>query len=157
MNGSMRLIIFFNLVCLSFSGMSQANFTSTGKTLTNNIATVAYSLGQSFYVPTSNTAFSIAPGVQQLYDISDVNIPTIDDLNITVYPNPFQDEITLYTEYPTDSLKAKILDGSGRMINNISVTGKWEVLSFQNYPSGTYFITVSDEKNILKTFKIVKN
>ncbi len=68
-----------------------------------------------------------------------------------VYPNPTQGEYTIRGEFTNDA-KAKVLDQSGRVIAQFSVSNGMSV-DISDYENGMYFLQISD--NNLSTVKTI--
>ena len=83
------------------------------------------------------------------------------DINIFVYPNPTMDFILVdlstfvASERPASVLT--ITDINGKVLHQAKVTNAVEQLDLSNYTSGVYFLTVEQESQLIKSFKIIKN
>ncbi|MCH2231761.1 MAG: T9SS type A sorting domain-containing protein, partial [Crocinitomicaceae bacterium] len=97
-------------------------------------------------------------GVQQPYEIAvttGVNKTTI-NLELSVYPNPTTDYLTLKVEDNTE-LNYQIYDNHGKVIANKKVTATTSTINLESLPKATYFLNVVNNSQVLKTFKIIKN
>ncbi|MBO7478756.1 MAG: T9SS type A sorting domain-containing protein [Salinivirgaceae bacterium] len=121
--------------------------------------TVSYTVGQTFVAPASNDAGSIAPGVQQAYDITIID--GIENTQITleaeVYPNPVADRLTLRVgNLESAALRYTLTDANGRTIAADNITDAQTTIEMSHLAQGAYFLRVDDGENALRTFKIVK-
>ena len=89
------MVFFLMSLCLS----SQETVITTGGEATGAGGTASYSIGQVFFTTVTGTNGSIMQGVQQPYEIS-ITLgegETTVNLEISVYPNPTTDRLTLKT------------------------------------------------------------
>lgn len=79
---------------------------------------------------------------------------------IAVYPNPASDYVFLKIPEEINNGKGmvqyQIFDTFGRLLEQASVKGSTSLVSMQYFAKGVYFLKVVDDKNELKTFKIIK-
>lgn len=122
---------------------------------------LSYSIGQVFYVTDSGVDGTIAPGVQQAYEISSiVGVKEYDaiTLGFNIYPNPTIDYLTLdVNDFPLEKLDYVLHDLSGRVLLTDALHQNKTIIEMINFPPSTYFLKVSDGTAIMKTFKIIKN
>jgi hypothetical protein len=121
---------------------------------------ISYSVGQVVYTTATRSNGSIIQGVQQPFEISVVT--GIEDklivLICSVYPNPITDFLTLKIDnYEVEDLSYWLYDFRGNLLKKNKVDGNETQIAFQNLASGTYFLKVTSDNNVLKTFKIIKN
>ena len=144
---------------LGLGGLNaQENPTASGGEATGAGGTASYSVGQVVYTAATGTNGSITQGVQQPYEISvttGVNKTTI-NLELSVYPNPTTDYLTLKVEDNTE-LNYQIYDNHGKVIANKKVTATTSTINLESLPKATYFLNVVNNSQVLKTFKIIKN
>jgi len=98
--------------------------------------------------------------VQQPYEISVIS--GINDgaitLDCTAYPNPTTDYLRLkIADNTTLNLTYQIYDINGKLLFNKKVEGSETTISMQGLVPGSYFLKVTDNKQEIKTFKIIKN
>jgi hypothetical protein len=137
---------------------AQESPTATGGEATGAGGTASYSVGQVVYTTNTGTNGSVAQGVQQPYEVSvitGVNETTI-NLELSVYPNPTTDYLTLKLE-KTEGLSYQLYDLQGKVIASKTVNGTSTNISLEEQPTATYFLSVVKNNQIVKTFKIIKN
>jgi len=121
----------------------------------------SYTVGQIVYTTNSNSNGSVAQGVQQPYEISVVTaIEKAKDisLEIMVYPNPATDFIRLKIEnYEVQNLRYQLYDINSSLLHDNKIVGNETNIVMSNYVSATYFLKVTDNNKVIKTFKIIKN
>jgi len=137
---------------------AQETVTTTGGEASGTGGTASYSVGQVVYTSATGTNGSVAQGVQQPYEISTtVGIKeTSINLELSVYPNPTTDYLTLKVA-DFETLNFQLIDIQGRIIENKKVTASNTILKMEALPKAVYFLNVTKNNRIIKTFKIVKN
>lgn len=150
------------LFVLGLTGLlAQNTIPASGGNATGSGGSVNYTVGQVVDDTYTGTNGSVAQGVQQPYEISVVN--GIDEalgisLEIKVYPNPTMDFIKLKTaNYEIQNLRYQLYDMNGRLVKENKVEGDETSIAMSNLVPATYFLKVMDNKEVIKTFKIIKN
>jgi len=124
---------------------------------------VSYTVGQvvTQTAANSNGSISVAEGVQQPYEIQAVgvnNYPQI-SLKASVYPNPTENMAQLELngfELPDGGLQANLYDSKGKLLQRIRVTSDVTEFQIGQYATGTYYLELRHDKQLLKTFKVVR-
>ena len=139
---------------------AQESPTATGGDATGTGGTASYSVGQVVYTTATGTNGSVAQGVQQPYEISTtvgVNETTI-NLELSVYPNPTTDYLTLkIDDIELSTLNFQLIDLQGKVIENKKVTATTSTINVESLSKATYFLNVTDNNQLIKTFKIIKD
>lgn len=148
------------LLSLGLSAQAQQATTSTGGNASGSGGTVAYSVGQIVYTTNTGTTGSVAQGVQQPYEISillGIDNHSI-NLELTAYPNPTTDYLTLNVgNFELLTLNFQLFDISGKLVESRKIISSSETIAMENLPTATYFLKVSNNNKEVKTFKIIKN
>jgi Secretion system C-terminal sorting domain len=137
---------------------AQQTVTTTGSEATGAGGTASYTVGQVVYTTNTGTNGSVAQGVQQPYEISTtvgINETTI-NLELSVYPNPTTDFLTLKVE-KAEGLTVQLYDLQGKVITSKTVSSTSTNISLEEQPTAIYFLNVTKNNQIVKTFKIIKN
>ena len=156
----LQFIAFFLLGLSSFTMMGQESVNTSGQNATGTGGSASYSVGQIVYTTNSGTNGSVAQGVQQPYEISvvlGIEHPEI-NLQMTVSPNPTTNSVTLkVANYEFETLSYQLYDITGKqfLIGQTS-TNETQIL-LGDLPSSTYFLKITNQNTIIKTFKILKN
>lgn len=148
------------LLGLGLTAQAQQASTATGGNASGSGGTVAYSVGQIVYTTSTGISGSVAQGVQQAYEISTtlgIDNHSI-NLELTAYPNPTTNFLTLYiVNNELSTLSFQLLDLTGKLIENRKITSNSETIAMENLPTAIYFLKVVNNNKELKTFKIIKN
>jgi hypothetical protein len=137
---------------------AQESLTAAGGEATGTGGTASYSVGQVVYTTATGTNGSVTQGVQQPFEISTtlgVNETTI-NLELSVYPNPTTDLLTLKVE-KIENLHYQLIDLQGKLIESKTVSSNSSEISLENQPTAIYFLKVTKNNQLIKTFKIIKN
>ena len=154
-------LVAFCLLGFGIAIRAQNAIPASGGNATGSGGSVSYTVGQVVYTKYTGTNGSVAQGVQQPYEISVVTgIAETKDisLEIEVYPNPATDFVKLKIEnYEVKNLKYQLYDINGSLIKDNKVEGNETNIPMQNLLPATYFLKVTDNNKVIKTFKIIKN
>ena len=139
---------------------AQENAVATGGEATGTGGSSSYTVGQVVYTTNTGTNGSVAQGLQQPYEISTtvgINETTI-QLELSVYPNPTTNYLQLKVESEKlENLNFQLIDLQGKVIENKKVTATTSTINLESLRKATYFLTVTDNNQLIKTFKIIKN
>ena len=140
---------------------AQQSSNTAGGNATGTGGTVSYSVGQMNYTTNTGTSGSACQGVQQPYEI--YMVTSVDEaknlnINLSAFPNPTFDFLTLKIESSTTkNLSYLLLDMNGKLLATQILDGTETKIGMNNYAAATYFIKITENNNTLKTFKIIKN
>ena len=137
---------------------AQESINGSGGEATGTGGTASYSVGQVVYTTATGTNGSVAQGVQQPFEISTtvgINETTI-NLEMSVYPNPTTNYLTLKTD-DNANLNYQLVDLQGKVIENKKVIANSTTISMEALPKAIYFLNVTKDNQVVKTFKIIKN
>ena len=153
-------IIFSSLffVLFGIDAFAQSAIVPTGGTASGNGGTVTYTIGQIAVQSYGEGGTTISEGVQQPYEIQTIgidNYPGI-TLNAMVYPNPTTSNLQLAISNEDFEGEVKVFDTNGKLLFSKKIEGITTEIPMSDLATGTYFVNVVSEKQILKTFKVVK-
>jgi len=81
----------------------------------------------------------------------------LENSKISVYPNPFNSNITISSEMSIDNATIELTGLSGELIETFKATSTETHLNLSNLPSGLYFLNVKKENGQNSIIKIIKN
>ena len=148
------------LFCFGVGTLSAQKATvASGGEAAGTGGTSSYSVGQVVYTTDTGTNGSVAKGVQQPYDISITTgiTETTISLTLSVYPNPTTNYLTLKIEEAYKSASYQLIDLQGKVIKSNKVDGDETTIKMEGLPTSIYFLSISDNNQLIKTFKIIKN
>jgi hypothetical protein len=150
------------LFSMGLTGLqAQEVVTTSGGNASGSGGTVNYTVGQIAYITNTGTNGSAAQGVQQPYEISVITaVEEAKDisLEIVVYPNPATDFIMLKIEnYEIQNLRYQLYDINSNMLLSNKIQSKETSIVISGLLPAIYFLKVTDNNKIVKTFKIIKH
>ncbi|MBI5009134.1 MAG: T9SS type A sorting domain-containing protein [Bacteroidia bacterium] len=132
---------------------------SGGGDATGSGGTASYTIGQFVLSSGTDGSKTVSQGFQQPYEIITVGIRELTGfrLDCSLYPNPATDHIRLKVEnYEGGELSYILYDMGGIILINSRLEGSEAIIPMQNKKPGTYLLKLSDGKQDLKIFKIIK-
>jgi hypothetical protein len=153
------MIVVLLLLC-SIGIQAQETVTTSGGNATGSGGTISYTVGQIVYTTHVSTTGIITQGVQQPYEI--LVITGIEEaqgisLEISTYPNPVSDVLTLKVEnYKSENLTYQLYDVHGSLLQNGEIVLNETIIQTENLAPAVYYLKVSDDQKEVKTFKIIK-
>jgi len=154
--GVLLIVILFSVKGIN----AQSGTNAAGNESTGSSGNVSASVGQVFTSTNSTGSFHSVEGVQQPCEISVITseeeLPDAAE-NISVYPNPFSDFITLKIEPGgANQWKYTLCDLQGKRLLKGDAVSVETILEAGALPTGTYFLTVYSKNQLVKSFKIIK-
>ena len=152
--------VVFSMITISL--FAQSAVVPAGGSATGNGGTVTYTVGQIADQKVEGGGRYVIEGVQQPYEIQVVGINSYPGINLTaiVYPNPTVDKVMLSIrdyEIPSSGLTLQLYDLNGKFLKTMVITDADTEIDFSEYAASTYQLRVLNQKQLLKTFKVVKN
>ena len=162
-NLTIKLIVLI-LFGLSLGLNAQIANPASGGNASSINGSISYSVGQIFYYTAEGTNGSVTQGVQQPYEISVVSgIEDARDItfNYQVYPNPTSNNTVLtinnYSSFSLASLSFALYDNNGKLLENKIIENSNTIIDLENFSSALFFLKVTVNNKVVKTFKIIKN
>ena len=155
---------YFSLVFLflSFSGFSQTISKQVigpaGATYENDTNKLSYTAGEVLVgaMTSEDGSIQLGNGYYPSLDLSTLTTETPElKLQVKVFPNPVTE--LLFISHPTEQrFEVMITDMTGKELLNTTYQNE-QPLRFQNFTSGTYFVTViTDISKEANSYKIIK-
>ena len=139
---------------------AQTSVNATGGNASGSGGSVSYSVGQVVYTTNTGTNGSVAQGVQQPFEISEVTgIKEAKGITLqcSAYPNPTTDFLTLKIEGNVKmQYTASLFDMNGKLLKSKIADGIETTISMKTFVPATYFLKVIQGEKEVKTFKIIK-
>jgi len=150
------------LFWLGLAGLqAQAVIPATGGNASGIGGLVSYSVGQVFYTTNRGTNGSVAQGVQQAFEITDltgIETPRGITLQYSAFPNPTSGFLKLKVEdFNMENLFYQLYDMSGKLLEYKMVKENETIIVMSQLVSATYFLKVIQNTKEVKSFKIIKN
>lgn len=138
---------------------AQSNIVVSGGEATGSGGSASYSIGQIDYITQTGSSGTASQGVQQPYEFYILGIDNYKNITLEMraFPNPTPASInlTVSTDNLTDfTYQLHAIDGKLLIEQQINETTT--NISMKRLPSATYLLRVMDNKQTIKTFKIIK-
>jgi hypothetical protein len=154
----LKLLVISWLVCFGSVIQAQQLVSTAGDFFQNNSGSLSFSIGELAIETFSTASIILTQGFHQtnLVAVSIKEMPGL-DYEITVYPNPVQDFVTL--KIPKEKLvgkQFKLYDTNGKLLQIKLIEATETEISFSKLAPATYFLKVGEGEKEIKTFKMVK-
>ena len=154
-----QLTLLVSGVLCAIQLMAQNTAATSGGTASGAGGSATYTIGQTGYTTQTGTGGTVTLGVQQPFEIvvvSGVKETTI-QLKVVAHPNPVQDWLQLTIDATEVSgISYTLSDVAGKTLQSQSVLVPATLISFKEYASGTYFLSVLRKGEAVKTFKLIR-
>ena len=121
---------------------------------------VVWTGGEPFYTTISSSDAQLTQGFNQTLTVElFTDVETLPDgFSFVVFPNPTQEvlNVTLTSENQT-ALYLQLIDLNGKVFLSKQATQSKEQLDVASLAKGIYLLNISDNKQVIRTFKVIKN
>ncbi len=138
---------------------AQQTTIASGKSISSINGNLSYSIGQISFTTISNPTGAISQGVQQPFEIYTLGTNDFQNISLkmSIYPNPTTTIVNLkINDLDSNSFEYQLFDLTGKQILNKKISQIETQIPLENLPTTTYFLYVSDNNKIIKSFKIIK-
>tara|TARA_B100000131_G_C17959409_1_gene549781 strand:+ start:29 stop:505 length:477 start_codon:yes stop_codon:yes gene_type:complete len=156
----MKLFLLNVFFFLSFGSYSQSVISSSGNTKNNGDFILSWTIGEGVISTIGNNDKELTQGFHQPLSVDVIAVGIEDDfiLDIKAYPNPTFDMVMFEGGDPVGIYHIRVVDKSGRILEQKSIPFQGFVLEMQKYNNGTYLVEVVEDKSgKRKIFNIVKS
>jgi hypothetical protein len=156
-----KIIVALTLLIASSGGLyAQQAVSAAGNEASGTGGTSSYTIGQVAYTSNSGASGEVNQGVQQPYEI--LTTLGIEDQNITLefsaFPNPTSGSMTIsVSEYSKEKLSYQLFDNGGKLIEEKAISHQETILSMDQLAPAAYLLKITDDGQLVKEFKIIKN
>ena len=158
----LKFVLLFLLIINQTGIRAQEAVLTQGGEYSGNGGSMSYSLGQVAYLTSTGANGSVAQGVQQPFEISELTgiYQTIEKaIKCEAFPNPTNDYLLLNFDVSFDMSMVgyQIFSLDGQLLDKEEGLSVSTVINMNEYKKGAYFLKVTQNSNDLKIFKIIKN
>jgi hypothetical protein len=148
----------FILLLNAFSIQAQQIVSTAGNYQANTSGSLSWTLGECLIDTYNDGNVVVNQGFQQSkLIITDIHELPGNSLEISAYPNPTEDIVTLkVTTGAGQGCRYQLYDLYGKLLNEQKLTSNETKISFMNLASGTYLLKLLNEDQVLKILKINK-
>lgn len=121
------------------------------------IGSLHWTLGETVTETLTSGSVRLSQGFHQLYVLAvNVDEPAEEVFSLKVFPNPASATVSIQTEH-NEPLQWQLLDISGKLLRSQSLQAfGLQTIDLQVLPAGVYLLRATDERRLVRTFKIVK-
>ncbi len=159
----LSLIVLYLIISGLIGLQAQNAVPASGGNASGSSGTVSYTIGQVVYTANSENIGSVAQGVQQPYEISNVGIEETKGITLqcSAFPNPAYNYLKLKVDALTmlsiRSISYQLYEMNGKLLQNKKAESNETIISMESLAPATYFLIVTDNNKKIKSFKIIKN
>lgn len=155
----MKIVFITVITFLALHSNAQRATVSSGGDISGSDGTVSYTVGQVDYQYVSGSNGNITEGVQQI-EIDSITGLEENETNIVLnaFPNPTDDHVVLETNSPDgfENVSYNMYDNQGRLVKEGKISSSQTKIDLTSLIRANYFLKVTRENQLIKTFKIVK-
>lgn len=113
---------------------------------------IAFNIGNKGYAGTGKGSTGIKKSFYEYTPAGPLDVEEL-NLNVSLYPNPAQESITLFLQNESDAKSAIILNSGGQVVSQVAITGQTSMIDRNGLASGNYFLVVlnSSQEILAKT------
>ncbi len=145
----------FLLISAASAVYAQEVISSQGSTYVNTNGTIDFTLGEVITNTETSGNFTLTQGFHQ----TNWNFLGLEDFNPTysasIFPNPTSDELIIKAS-DFEKVTYSLFDDQGKLISQNLLSGEVTLIQVNQLEFGTYYITLKNENQQLKSFKLVK-
>ena len=149
-----KIIAISLLLGFSINARAQELTSNGGDYFSNSYASLSWSIGEIVTSTISDGTNILTQGFHQIdHTITDV-YENENDFQISVYPNPTTEKITIKSDEIIHFYE--LIDYTGKLIESNKSKTRNLLINLSTYKSGNYLIKVYNKKNKTNTFSIIK-
>jgi hypothetical protein len=140
--------------------LSQQEIVAGGGYTHEDVGSVSFTIGQSFYKPIENDQFQLSLGIQQVFTVTTVGTINYNPfpISIQVFPNPTMYHLQVQVDGEMqENLAYQITNVQGSQIANGTIEMNELQLDCSHWTSGIYFLQIVKNGKLIQHFKIIKN
>jgi len=147
--------LFATQFCNAQSIISSA-ITPAGTSYKTNNFTLNYAIGETINTFIENGDLYIAQGVLQIIINNTTDLNTIKSPTIKVYPNPTVDNLVVDFNGNNQHLSYQLFNTNGALLSDGNFNKGTSNIDVSNLPTGNYVISILENNQLYKTFKVIK-
>lgn len=156
----MKRILLAGVVISSVAAYSQTAspevISTAGNHFDNGTIQVSWTMGEPIIQTLSNGTTEVTQGFHQT-NLSAVSVMDIEAwIAFDAFPNPVINSLTVEVDQDAMGLDLTLIAPDGRIAFTQKINEMSQTIDFTEYASGTYFLNLSKEGKMIKTFKIQK-
>jgi hypothetical protein len=156
------LMLFMLLFALSVGAqqIKQEVIASAGgfNVASGNSISISWTLGETIIPTFSAGGLTITHGFQQKILVTTIEDNILNNVKVTIFPNPASEGVNLEFDTPTDGvISLYLLDNQGKLVKTeqIEAATTNKEIKMQDLPSGIYYLRLIKGR-LINVYKVVK-
>jgi len=139
----------------AFSASAQEVVSSQGQTYSNSNGSIDFTVGEVVINTGSNGTNDLTQGFHQTnWNFLGVENHT-PNYEATIFPNPTEDVLNIRTS-AFENVTYTLYDAQGKLVMQDKLSAEQTPIQVSQFAPGSYSLTLNNETQNLKTFKLVK-
>ena len=151
-----KQILLFATFFATFTAAAQEVVSSQGETYSNANGSIDFTVGEVIINTGSNGTNDLTQGFHQ----TNWNFLGVEDFapdyQATIFPNPTQDVLNIKTSV-FENVTYTLYDAQGKLVMQNILSAEQTPIQVSQLAPGAYSLTLNDETQNLKTFKLIKS
>lgn len=136
--------------------ISNEVISSAGETQSNATVSIDFSVGELAIETISNSSNTLTQGFHQTQFLY-INLTEISEpINVISYPNPVVNELIVEIPNNSQTMDLIIYSMEGKIIDSFRINETLKI-SFSKFTPGTYIISLKNNTELIKSYKIIKS
>ena len=151
----MKRLLLFGALTLSLNSLGQDVVSTQGDSYTNASGSIDFTIGEVVINTVTDGTNDITQGFHQ----TNWNFLGVEDFapnyEAIIFPNPTEDVLNIRTS-AFENVTYTLYDAQGKLVMQDKLSAEQTPIQVSQLAPGSYSITLNNETQILKTFKLIK-
>jgi len=136
--------------------ISNEVISSAGETQSNATVSIDFSVGELAIETITNSSNTLTQGFHQTQFLY-INLTEISEpINVISYPNPVVNELIVEIPNNSQTMDLIIYSMEGKIIDSFRINETLKI-GFSKFTPGTYIISLKNNTELIKSYKIIKS
>ena len=151
----MKRLLLFGALTLSLNSLGQEVVSTQGDSYTNASGSIDFTIGEVVINTVTDGTNDLTQGFHQ----TNWNFLGVEDFapnyEAIIFPNPTEDVLNIRTS-AFENVTYTLYDAQGKLVMQDKLSAEQTPIQVSQLAPGSYSITLNNETQILKTFKLIK-
>tara|TARA_B110000977_G_C10974872_1_gene453766 strand:+ start:251 stop:712 length:462 start_codon:yes stop_codon:yes gene_type:complete len=151
----MKRLLLFGALTLSLNSLGQDVVSTQGDSYTNASGSIDFTIGEVVINTVTDGTNDLTQGFHQ----TNWNFLGVEDFapnyEAIIFPNPTEDVLNIRTS-AFENVTYTLYDAQGKLVMQDKLSAEQTPIQVSQLAPGSYSITLNNETQILKTFKLIK-
>ena len=155
MNRKLLFVLLLSICCLGAHAQPHDLVSSSGASFENSSGYLDFSIGELITSTLTSTSAVLTQGFHQTRLRTGVPVVSEPAIQMSVYPNPVSDRLILQVELP-EGFDYLLYDSRGVLLDRGQILGEHTEIDFTTLAPAIYILRVTNHKEEVRLFQIVK-